>query len=647
MNISIENFLAFKNKATFDFKPITVFVGPNNSGKSSAVSGFKIIHENNKFFDQVEEIYNFKSINYKGENPYQMLSANLFVNTFALYLNHALKRKFETETNLKNKLSTSNKIVVEYLYNVDFTNEYYDNGDFVNVNDRIPKQKPIKLSWSYDLISKEDKTTFIDTELNVVIVEIKNRNSHKGLNCDLVINWNILYTYKNSFSNKFSYLDYFDNINTAFEVGIKVYNEKNKKIISANTFKDVICKYYECKQLNSEIKIKFIQLFLNIISENKLLIDGLLVYDFWHYFHIYISAKKHKLEHKSTHQYYQDFKIVESNIKFKQFFMEIFDVIHKITDEDAIAKSSGLPIDDEEEDDSINYINVTDYNNWFHDIMGMSKDSLITPIKFLNRITNVDSLIKFAKKCTFIEKSQHYTATAYSIFDDNSLSKSISLYNGLNNTNKAKCWAKVKQHFCNTLQICDDIKEPKFFTNDYFKIEIVKNGALYNLNSLGLGSLQLLPLLINIFKEYDYNESWSGKALKRNDTVFIEEPESNLHPNYQSKLADIFVDAINYNKNINIVIETHSEYLIRRLQLLTNKNVDKILKDGNTNKLKPEDTVIYYFNDPNNIPDGQEQVYPIHINDNGTLTRNFGTGFFDEADNIALELFLLNQSQKN
>ena len=41
------------------------------------------------------------------------------------------------------------------------------------------------------------------------------------------------------------------------------------------------------------------------------------------------------------------------------------------------------------------------------------------------------------------------------------------------------------------------------------------------------------------------------------------------------------------------------------------------------------------------------QVEKIEIDQLGRLTKEFGTGFFDEADRIAIDIFLLNQSQSN
>ena len=108
-----------------------------------------------------------------------------------------------------------------------------------------------------------------------------------------------------------------------------------------------------------------------------------------------------------------------------------------------------------------------------------------------------------------------------------------------------------------------------------------------------------------------------------------------MHPALQSKLADFFVE-VNQKFNIQIIVETHSEYLIRKLQFLTGKG-----------DLTAGATYIYYFYHPANIPKDETQVKKININRNDNLSDNFGKGFFDEADNIALELFLINQNQNN
>ena len=106
--------------------------------------------------------------------------------------------------------------------------------------------------------------------------------------------------------------------------------------------------------------------------------------------------------------------------------------------------------------------------------------------------------------------------------------------------------------------------------------------------------------------------------------ILLEEPETNLHPKLQSLIADFLVDAIK-TFEIRFIIETHSEYIIRKMQILTAEK-----------KMKQSDTLIYYFNE--NETEISEKIIKIEIKANGSLTNEFGNGFFDEATNLKIEL---------
>lgn len=163
-----------------------------------------------------------------------------------------------------------------------------------------------------------------------------------------------------------------------------------------------------------------------------------------------------------------------------------------------------------------------------------------------------------------------------------------------------------------------------------YVIQFLKDNKPLHLSRLGYGVTQLLPILIRVALAKDDVE-------KRNNIVVIEEPESNLHPALQSKLADIFAELIK-DTNIQLIIETHSEYLIRKLQyLIVNPN----------NNLLPQDIIIYYFYPSYDIPPSEKQVKKINIQEDGSLTDDFGNGFFDEADKVAISIWSMNQSQKN
>ncbi len=152
------------------------------------------------------------------------------------------------------------------------------------------------------------------------------------------------------------------------------------------------------------------------------------------------------------------------------------------------------------------------------------------------------------------------------------------------------------------------------------------------LADLGYGITQFLPILLKISMEETIAENNIGFSIVKK-LILLEEPETNLHPKYQSLLADFFIDAIN-TYEIRFIIETHSEYLIRKMQILV---ADK--------KIDSNNTIIYYFNSPqNNLTN--KQIVKINILPNGALSEEFGYGFFDEATNLKYELLKIKANSK-
>ncbi|MBX9222643.1 AAA family ATPase, partial [Campylobacter coli] len=72
-----------------------------------------------------------------------------------------------------------------------------------------------------------------------------------------------------------------------------------------------------------------------------------------------------------------------------------------------------------------------------------------------------------------------------------------------------------------------------------------------------------------------------GLSLKKGDIFIIENPEIHLHPKAISKFADFFAFLV--SKGIQVIIETHSNYLLSKLRYI---NFKKEFKD--------EDCIIYY-----------------------------------------------------
>jgi len=128
----------------------------------------------------------------------------------------------------------------------------------------------------------------------------------------------------------------------------------------------------------------------------------------------------------------------------------------------------------------------------------------------------------------------------------------------------------------------------------------------------GMGSIQMMILLLRLatlIRKY--------KGATTPVTMLVEEPEQNLHPAFQSLLADLLLE-VNQEYGCHFIVETHSEYLIRRSQALV------ATLYGTKNSLVNNPFVTYYM-PKNGVP------YSMSYNENGRFEEKFGEGFFDEA----------------
>ena len=149
---------------------------------------------------------------------------------------------------------------------------------------------------------------------------------------------------------------------------------------------------------------------------------------------------------------------------------------------------------------------------------------------------------------------------------------------------------------------------------DLYTVSIQRNGDRRYLADLGAGSAQLLPLILRL------------TSTNQPEVLLVEEPEANLHPNLQARLADLFVELV--NQGHQVLIETHSEYLVRRLQYLIA-----------TGECEPGHTSILYIDALNPESNDTPTVQSISIDTHGQLSEPFGSGFFDQATDLMVDLF--------
>jgi len=136
----------------------------------------------------------------------------------------------------------------------------------------------------------------------------------------------------------------------------------------------------------------------------------------------------------------------------------------------------------------------------------------------------------------------------------------------------------------------------------------------------GMGSIQLTILLLRL-------TTLIRKYKGQNLTVLLEEPEQNLHPALQSKLADLIFE-VSQKFGVRFIIETHSEYLVRHSQVIAAKQLyeeDASLDDIN-NTIK-----VYYISQERGVID-------MLFLDNAKFKDFFDEGFFDQAAREALTI---------
>src|SRR5690606_31440045 len=101
-------------------------------------------------------------------------------------------------------------------------------------------------------------------------------------------------------------------------------------------------------------------------------------------------------------------------------------------------------------------------------------------------------------------------------------------------------------------------------------------GVQTTLPDVGFGVSQVLPVIVECF------------YAAPNSTIVIEQPELHLHPRVQAYLANLFVEAIRArengrDRNVQILVESHSEHFIYRLQRLIAEEV-----------VSPADIALYF-----------------------------------------------------
>jgi predicted ATPase len=157
---------------------------------------------------------------------------------------------------------------------------------------------------------------------------------------------------------------------------------------------------------------------------------------------------------------------------------------------------------------------------------------------------------------------------------------------------------------------------------DEFRVEEIKKGTnLYRvyvkrspgsaevlITDVGFGVSQILPVLVLCY------------YAPQGSTILFEQPEIHLHPSVQRGLADVFIDAMKV-RNVQIIVESHSEDFLRRLQR----------RVAEATEINENDASIYFCD----IENGEGKLTPLHLDTYGNFLQWPKDFFGDPMGDIA------------
>lgn len=149
------------------------------------------------------------------------------------------------------------------------------------------------------------------------------------------------------------------------------------------------------------------------------------------------------------------------------------------------------------------------------------------------------------------------------------------------------------------------------------QVSIQDPNILHDLTNVGVGVSQVLPILVSTF------------LAPETSLLIFEQPELHLHPRVQSRIADFFICAAKLEKQL--LIETHSEYLVDRLRLRIAQAKGTALSD------------LIKINFTQQSGEGVTSLTNIEVSEFGTI-KNWPADFFDYGEKDSADI--LNAAKK-
>ncbi|MBK7000835.1 MAG: DUF3696 domain-containing protein [Rhodoferax sp.] len=152
------------------------------------------------------------------------------------------------------------------------------------------------------------------------------------------------------------------------------------------------------------------------------------------------------------------------------------------------------------------------------------------------------------------------------------------------------------------MKVADKLEIKQLGRSTRYELVVHRDGIQANLRDVGIGISQVLPVLTIAY------------FAPGGSTIMLEEPEIHLHPLAQSVLAELFVE-VSRERNVQFIVETHSEHLFRRMQTLIAKR-----------QITPKGAAMYFVEREGKTA----RIRPLELDDFGRV-KNWPEGFFGDA----------------
>lgn len=157
-------------------------------------------------------------------------------------------------------------------------------------------------------------------------------------------------------------------------------------------------------------------------------------------------------------------------------------------------------------------------------------------------------------------------------------------------------------HWLKEMNLADGLSIRTLGNSARYELLIENDGQFSNIKDVGVGVSQVIPVIV------------AALFAKPGHIVIVEEPESHLHPLAQTKLAELFAH-VSKERNVQFIIETHSEHLFRRMQTLIAKQY-----------VTTNDAAMYFVEREGKVA----RMRPLELDDFGRV-KNWPEGFFGDA----------------